>query len=214
MGFFKILGGVALGVGAVAAAPFTGGGSIVGAATLAGSLAGAGTVAAATGAALAGGAAGAALSKQDEDEAAWNRSKAFEEGVIAGEGKAREKLERIMSDSKKRDEFLIAGTALGIAVAQCDGEISEEEVLEMQTFLGDINRIPHIPEATKGRISMITDMRPDLKTSITFLNKVNSDCLEFLDEMIDVMIMADGKIHPSEEQFKIEWKSYINQRGL
>ena len=42
MGLFKVLLGVGLGVGAVAAAPFTGGGSIFGAASLAGSLAGAG----------------------------------------------------------------------------------------------------------------------------------------------------------------------------
>ena len=47
MGWGKILGLAALGVGAIAAAPFTGGGSILGAATLAGSLAGAGTIAAA-----------------------------------------------------------------------------------------------------------------------------------------------------------------------
>ncbi len=45
----KILAGAAVGVGAVAAAPFTGGGSLLGAATLASSLAGAGTVAAAAG---------------------------------------------------------------------------------------------------------------------------------------------------------------------
>ena len=42
MGLFKVLLGVGLGVGAVAAAPFTGGGSIFGAASLAGSLAGVG----------------------------------------------------------------------------------------------------------------------------------------------------------------------------
>lgn len=43
-------GGLVVGVGAVAAAPFTGGGSILAATTLAGSLAGAGTIAAAVGA--------------------------------------------------------------------------------------------------------------------------------------------------------------------
>ena len=45
MGLFKVLGGVAIGVGAIAAAPFTGGGSILGAATLVGSLTGAGALA-------------------------------------------------------------------------------------------------------------------------------------------------------------------------
>ena len=46
----KVLAGVAIGVGAVAAAPFTGGGSLLGAATLGASLSGAGTIAAASGA--------------------------------------------------------------------------------------------------------------------------------------------------------------------
>jgi len=205
MGLFKVLGGVALGVGAVAAAPFTGGGSIIGAASLVGSLAGAG---------IAGAAAASALDKKQEEESAWERARTFEQGVVAGEGKVKEKLERVMNDAKKRDELLIAGTALGIAVAQCDGEIAEEELLEMQTFLGDINNMPHIPDATKGRISMIIDMKPDLKTSLNFLNKVDNECLEFLDEMINVMIMADGEVHPAEVELKKQWKSYISERRL
>ena len=212
MGLFKVLGGIALGVGAVAAAPFTGGGSIIGAASLAGSLAGAGAIAA--GAGVVGGVAASALSKKEEEESTWERSRAFEQGVSAGEGKVKEKLERVMSDAKKRDEFLIAGTALGIAVAQCDGEIAEEELLEMQTFIGDINNMPHIPDATKGRISMIVEMKPDLKTSFSFLDKVDNESLEFLDKMVDVMIMADGKLHDAELTLKREWKDYIVSKGL
>ena len=68
MNYGKILGLAALGVGAVAAAPFTGGGSILGAVTLAGSLAGAGTIAAAAGAGVAGAAAGYAMSRKEEEE--------------------------------------------------------------------------------------------------------------------------------------------------
>ena len=41
MSYLKILGGAAVGVGAIAAAPFTGGGSLFGAATLLTSLTGA-----------------------------------------------------------------------------------------------------------------------------------------------------------------------------
>lgn len=48
----KVLAGVAVGVGAVAAAPFTGGGSLLGGASLIASLSGAGTIAAAVGAVL------------------------------------------------------------------------------------------------------------------------------------------------------------------
>lgn len=68
MGFGKILGLAALGIGAIAAAPFTGGGSILGAATIAGSLAGAGTIAAAAGAGAVGAGVGYALSRKEEEE--------------------------------------------------------------------------------------------------------------------------------------------------
>ena len=68
MGFGKILGLAVLGVGAIAAAPFTGGGSILGAATIAGSLAGAGTIAAAAGAGAVGAGVGYALSRKEEEE--------------------------------------------------------------------------------------------------------------------------------------------------
>ena len=69
MGLGKILaytvGGVALGVGAVAAAPFTGGGSLLGGASIIASLAGAGVVAGVAGVA---GAAGGAVVQNFEDK--------------------------------------------------------------------------------------------------------------------------------------------------
>ncbi len=68
MGWGKILGMAALGVGAVAAAPFTGGGSILAATGAAASLAGAGTVATAVGVGAAGAVAGAAMSDNEEEE--------------------------------------------------------------------------------------------------------------------------------------------------
>ena len=64
----RIILGAVLGVGAVAAAPFTGGGSVFGAATLAGSLSGLGTgLVAATA-----GVVGAALADGMADEEEWD----------------------------------------------------------------------------------------------------------------------------------------------
>ena len=89
----KILAGAAVGVGAVAAAPFTGGGSLLGAATLASSLAGAGTVAAAAGVGVAGAAAGAAWAVSDED----NESRARNEGRNEGKAEMAAKFEALQS---------------------------------------------------------------------------------------------------------------------
>lgn len=64
----KILAGSTVGVGAVAAAPFTGGGSLLGGASLIASLSGAGTIAAAIGAGTVGGLVGAAVAEDDENK--------------------------------------------------------------------------------------------------------------------------------------------------
>ena len=67
MGFWtKVIGGAVIGVGAIAAAPFTGGGSLLGAASLASSLAGAGALAAGAGAA--GATAGAVMGRREKEE--------------------------------------------------------------------------------------------------------------------------------------------------
>ena len=68
MGYLKIVGGAVIGVSAIAAAPFTGGGSVLAATGLLGSLAGAGTIAVATGAAAAGAAVGGALTSKEKKD--------------------------------------------------------------------------------------------------------------------------------------------------
>ena len=62
----RIILGAALGIGAIAAAPFTGGGSVLGAATLAGSLSGFGTGLAAATAGLVGAAIADGMADEEE----------------------------------------------------------------------------------------------------------------------------------------------------
>lgn len=77
MGMERILLGAVIGVGAVAAAPFTGGGSVLGAASLAGSLAGVGTCLSA----VAAGTVGAAMADAiGESEDAGALLKSYNEG--------------------------------------------------------------------------------------------------------------------------------------
>ena len=81
----RIVLGAALGIGAVAAAPFTGGGSVLGAATLAGSLSGIGTgVAAATA-----GFVGAAVADAMADDM---RFEGYDEGYKDGQIELSEKM--------------------------------------------------------------------------------------------------------------------------
>ena len=85
MSLGHVLMGAMIGVGAVAAAPFTGGGSILGAATLAGSLSGIGTgVAAATA-----GFVGAAVADAMADDM---RFEGYDEGYKDGQIELSEKM--------------------------------------------------------------------------------------------------------------------------
>ncbi len=84
----RILLGAAVGIGAVAAAPFTGGGSVLGAATLAGSLSGIGTGLAA----ITAGVVGAALADGMGDE---SDCAAYAEGYQEAKNKYMTKEEKL-----------------------------------------------------------------------------------------------------------------------
>ena len=108
MGLFKILGFAALGVGAVAAAPFTGGGSLLGAASLAGSLAGAGTIA--TTAGVAGAVVGAVSTALDSDETIQEANRARKEGYEMGFKEAEvETKKKFLELLKENDNLRLGG---------------------------------------------------------------------------------------------------------
>jgi len=199
MGIGKILGFAALGVGAVAAAPFTGGGSLFGAATLAASLAGAGAVAAGAGAA--GAAAGYAMSrKEEEEEAAKDRESAelklkaqkLQEGI--------EKALDAFQGDKEYFNYIIGVTALGISMANADGEISPEEAQEIEEFIGGIAS-SNYPSHVKEAIENLYEAKPNFNTAMTYLEKINPSSYESLKNLLELIVIADGIRHEKEEAF-------------
>ena len=208
MGFWTVLGGVTLGVGAVAAAPFTGGGSILGAASLAGSLAGAGTIAAATGAGVAGAAAAAAISDSDK-----------EEGRRAGErhttAKYHQKTEKLISalkeaDSKLNDDkayflLLIALFAVGLATAKADGNISKEETQDLDEFVigvGHSNLPPHV----KGAITKLKNNPPNFTTAMSHVRKVPNVDMSLFEAVIEVISASDGNVSSQEKALLLAFR--------
>ena len=215
MGIFKILGyavgGVVIGVGAVAAAPFTGGGSLLGAATLAGSLAGAGTIAAAGGAAAVAGGTGLLLANREEKE---NEEK---DTKIAGQGLQIDKITADLNKAinqfqgdKEYFNFIIGATALGISMANADGEISFKEIDEFKEFIGGvaaINYPPHIKE----QIMKIFETKPNLPTAIKYLENINPNKYELIRNMLTIVADADGKTCDKEEIFLISYDKGVKE---
>lgn len=210
MGLGKVLGLAALGVGAIAAAPFTGGGSILGAATIGASLAGAGTIAAAAGAGAAGAAVGIALSRKEEEEDRIKNAKIAELNQKAEklEQEIKKAIEQFKGD-KEYFNYIIAATAIGMSVANADGEISEEELTEINEFVGGIASSEY-PTFVKNAINRLTDNPPSFNEAMQYLEKVNKSNYESIRSLIEIVIEADGYIHEKEKAFLAAFDTSIN----
>lgn len=209
MSFWKVLGGAAIGVGAIAAAPFTGGGSLLGAATLAGSLAGTATVAAAVGAGVAGAAVGASFDGDDDAE------KRGEDKATAKYEAKYNKIESAFKDAEKRlndtDDYfnlLIAMEAVGLACAACDGQVSEEERVEIDEFISGVMS-SSLPPHIKTKIDSIANNPPNITTAYEYASKVSPESMGLFEEIIDVVMHADDYVHENEKAFLEAWRKLV-----
>lgn len=210
MGLFKILGFAALGVGAVAAAPFTGGGSLLGAASLAGSLAGAGTIA--TTAGVAGAAVGAVSTALDSDETIQEANRARKEGYEMGFKEAEVETKKKFLELLKEDDNLRLGVfALSLHVAKLDGlDDSEMEYIEKEIGRPDGTANSKL----RDRFQSIweNDMSfPEIDKQ--FLSGFSREILQELDIMIQDVIKSDNEISGKEQEFfDYVWKPYLARR--
>lgn len=215
MGLGKILaytaGGIVVGVAAVAAAPFTGGGSILGAATLATSLAGAGTIAAAGGAAAAAGGAAAYMARKEDDEddakdteiaKLKDRADKLEEGI--------RKALKTFDGDKQYFNYIIGLTAIGLSMANVDGELAHEELEELEEFIGGISN-SNYPKHVKQTIAELYENIPNLMTAMQYISKIAPENYESVRDLIKLVMLADNIKHEKEIAFLTAFESQILQ---
>lgn len=210
----KILGGVLLGVGAIAAAPFTGGGSLFAAGVSLSAALGGGATAAAVGAGIAGGTIGATMASKEKKEKETANKNHFNEGVKSGENKVKEKFNSILKTQKERDELMLISIKIGIFVSKIDGTIDSRELEEINKLCLFINNNPTTPDFIKKEVNKI------INSDITF-NEINSQVNSFLEDkpndykskthdffvkLIETIISSDGNSHPKEIEFLNIWK--------
>ncbi len=205
MGFWKVLGGAVLGVAAVAAAPFTGGGSVLGAATLVTSLSGAGTIAAATGAATVGALGGEILSEEEEEE----KELAKEEGITKTQAKYERELEILyenlqnaitrLKDDKSFFQLIIALFAIGMATANADGYITEEEMKELDEFVLGIAKT-ELPDHIKDIITNLRNNPPSFNTAMEYVKKLGDNIdIRLFESVIKLIAISDGYFSRDEQ---------------
>ncbi|OHD96450.1 MAG: hypothetical protein A3E21_07430 [Sulfurimonas sp. RIFCSPHIGHO2_12_FULL_36_9] len=208
MGIGKILTYAGIGVGAIALAPFTGGGSVLGGATLMASLAGAGALA--VGAGVVGAGAGKVLSDMDDEERAKEEAKNAELKLKA------EKLEQELARAveqfggdKEYFNYIIGLSAMGIAMANADGEIAPEEIEELEEFIGGIassNYPAHVKESVKN----LYENKPNFNTAMTYLEKINPSNYQGIRDVLELVMLADGIEHEKEIAFIKAFDSSIS----
>jgi uncharacterized tellurite resistance protein B-like protein len=214
MSYFKYLAIVAGGVGAVVLAPVTGGSSIAlaigafGTTTAAGAAIGAGVGAAAAAAVYA--------SSSNDDAREEGKKQGFEEGKKAGEKAAHEKYEQKMN--KLTDRFqsyqnleskIFAMYAMGLAMANADGNISKVEREELDAFVSGC-LASSFPAHIKEEIAKLIKKPPSLEDALKFAHEAKLPKRD-IDDIIDLIANADDEICESDKRFIAQWQSLSAQ---
>lgn len=196
MGFFKSLAYIA---GGAALAPFTGGTSLV-----------------------VGVAAGVAAKKATEyvsDKIEDGKNQARAEGLRAGERAAQSKYEKKLSALTDRlrnyhdlDNTIIGLYAIGLAVANADGHICAEERAEIDGFVAGC-AAGSLPKHVKDTINKLIQSPPSLEKAVQFANDANLAKRDIQD-VIDVVAMADGIVCEHEKAFIANWKKLAAELAI
>ncbi len=184
MGFWKVLGGVAGGVGVIAALPVAG---AVGAVTLAGAAV-AGTV---------GGVAGAIASSKEEEERESARNQGERQATARYELTVQklvaslQSAEKQLNDDKSYFTLLVAMFAVGMATAAADGEVSAVEEAELEEFIAGLAHT-NLPSHVKGAITRLRNNPPNFATAMTYVQKTGNIDRKLFEEVIELVALSDG----------------------
>lgn len=134
------------------------------------------------------------------------KMQSFEDGMKAGKVEAVDYI-------KKYANFCLAATAISFFFARCDGEISEEELLEIQFDLDAIIKNRDLPEELRNKLAEIS-----LDRDLTFdevriyLDGVGVETVQEFQKDIDEIIFADGVLTDSEKKAKLLFDDYLKSR--
>lgn len=183
---WKVLGGVAAGVGTVVAMPVAG---PIGAVT-------------ATGAAIAGtvGALTAATASYVEGR---RERVARQEAVEQARASCLAELSALRSARARDDAYyqlLLAMVAMGLAAATCDGVLHPDELADIEEFTAGVAS-GSLPERVRSRIDALIASPPDLATAWAYAEPLAREDLGYLEAVVRLVIGSDGVLEAEESAF-------------
>lgn len=192
-----VAGGVAAGVGVAVCLPVAG---AVGGVTLIGAGI-AGTLGATTGGLVSWG-----KEKLEDIE----RESAFNQGEKEATAKYQQKVEKLVvaleiadkkiNENKSYHQLLLAMFAVGMATANADGVISDEELVDLDEFTAGISHAS-LPSHVKQAISHIKESPPNLETAIKYVKRVPQIDSILFESIIEVISASDNKVTEEEVAF-------------
>lgn len=205
MSIWKVLGGIAAGVGTIAALPVLG---AVGAVTVTGAVVG-GTI----------GAVGGAIASSDEDD---EKNAAFNEGVAQERARNKEKIEQLLKNLKNQEgafmeyrvyeEFMTAMFAVGFSVANCDGEMHPDEILEIDEFIAG-ESYKKIPNNLKNIISDLRNNPPNFSTAMKYVEKTDINTWDIFTDLIQIVMDADNIVNENEKAYLQSWNNFKEKKS-
>ncbi|WP_417826830.1 hypothetical protein [Thalassospira povalilytica] len=212
---WAILGGAIVGVAAVAAAPFTGGGSVFGAATLLGSLAGTGAVTATAAGlgAVTGGVVSGVSQKSKEKEQSKLINASYNAGLAENLIQIRDLEQQLAKaaehymEQNKSNEFVICLFAVGAAIAACDGEFHGDEEMHLREFIMGASTQTAPPSLQEAFQTLLT-RPPTFDEAMLYVKKLDRGVWPVIDDILTVVSEADGKLSEEELTFIGQWNEF------
>ncbi|NDV24731.1 TerB family tellurite resistance protein [Desulfovibrio sp. JC022] len=201
MGFWKVVGGAALGVACVVAAPVAG---PVGAVTALGAAV------AGTAGAVAGGVA--ELCDDSEEEA---KKEGYRDGRKDGLAEQAEKVKILQdkishaaqkfTDQKKQEEFLIGLLAVGFAISSIDGNFEQNEEEDVNAFVLGLSQFTFSNTFTE-KINELKATPPKFDGAMLYVKSyIPKRHWDLVDELLFVAAEADGSVCDNEKKFMKNW---------
>lgn len=201
MGFWKVIGGACAGIAVVVALPVAG---PVGAITAVGAAVAAGI-----------GAVAGGVAEHFDDSEEQAREDGYREGRKDAKTECsvqieniKNKLEKTFNRFKESADYyrvIIAMEAVAVSCANCDGEIADVEKEQIEMFISGVSRSA-LPSAVKERIQDIYDNPPTIREAFKLAKESNMG-MSIFDDIINLVVHADGIVHKNEEVFMQAWNS-------
>ncbi|MEJ5168260.1 MAG: TerB family tellurite resistance protein [Arcobacteraceae bacterium] len=129
--------------------------------------------------------------------------------IIELEKALEEAIKRFKGD-KEYFNYILGATALGIAMANADGEIVSEERQEIEEFIGGIAN-SNYPEYIRHLIEKLYETKPSFNEAMIYVEKIDPSNYESLRNLLEVVALADGIKHETEVAFLRAFDSSITK---